>query len=208
LWTGSCPCQPFSVSGKQQGFDDPRHLWPEFKRLIAERQPSVVFGEQSAAAARWLAVVRSDLETMGSPWRQSRWKPRARVRITSEIAIGLWPTTTTLSGGQTVPSGTSLSGITPDGKKRQVTLQNVVLSLWSTLRASDGEKGGPNMSFGAGGSPLPSQVFAAGNMSSAPMENGGRSLHPEFAGWEMGYPPEWISCADSGTQLTPAPLPK
>ncbi|MGO7452004.1 DNA cytosine methyltransferase [Rhizobium ruizarguesonis] len=64
-WTGSCPCQPFSVSGKQEGFDDPRHLWPEFKRLIAERQPSVVFGEQSAAAARWLALVRSDLEAMG-----------------------------------------------------------------------------------------------------------------------------------------------
>lgn len=65
LWTGSCPCQPFYVSGKREGFDDPRHLWPEFKRLIAERQPSVVFGEQSAAAARWLALVRSDLEAMG-----------------------------------------------------------------------------------------------------------------------------------------------
>lgn len=65
LWTGSCPCQPFSVSGKREGFNDPRHLWPEFKRLIAERQPSVIFGEQSAAAAGWLALVRSDLETMG-----------------------------------------------------------------------------------------------------------------------------------------------
>ncbi|NNH46019.1 DNA cytosine methyltransferase [Rhizobium laguerreae] len=65
LWTGSCPCQPFSVSGKREGFDDPRHLWPEFKRLIAERQPSVVFGEQSAAAASWLALVRSDLEALG-----------------------------------------------------------------------------------------------------------------------------------------------
>ncbi|SCX26015.1 Modification methylase HhaI [Agrobacterium sp. DSM 25558] len=65
LWTGSCPCQPFSVSGKREGFNDPRHLWPEFKRLMAERQPSVIFGEQSAAAAGWLALVRSDLETMG-----------------------------------------------------------------------------------------------------------------------------------------------
>ncbi len=65
LWTGSCPCQPFSVSGKREGFDDPRHLWPEFKRLIAERQPPVVFGEQSAAASRWLALVRSDLEALG-----------------------------------------------------------------------------------------------------------------------------------------------
>lgn len=32
-------------------------------------------------------------------------------------------------------------------------------SPWSTPRASDGEKGGPNMSFGAGGTPLPAQAF-------------------------------------------------
>lgn len=31
-------------------------------------------------------------------------------------------------------------------------------ATWSTPRASDGEKGGPNMSFGAGGVPLPSQA--------------------------------------------------
>jgi DNA (cytosine-5)-methyltransferase 1 len=26
LWTGSCPCQPFSVAGSGGGFDDERHL--------------------------------------------------------------------------------------------------------------------------------------------------------------------------------------
>lgn len=31
-------------------------------------------------------------------------------------------------------------------------------SPWSTPRASDGEKGGPNMAFGAGGTPLPAQM--------------------------------------------------
>ena len=65
VWTGSCPCQPFSVAGKQRGFDDERHLWPEFRRLIAERRPPVVFGEQVAAAAAWLAGVRGDLEALG-----------------------------------------------------------------------------------------------------------------------------------------------
>jgi hypothetical protein len=30
--------------------------------------------------------------------------------------------------------------------------------MWSTIRASDGEKGGPNMAFGAGGQPLPAQA--------------------------------------------------
>jgi DNA (cytosine-5)-methyltransferase 1 len=67
VWTGSCPCQPFSVAGKQGGTADKRHLWPEFFRLIAERKPPVVFGEQVASKAGrgWLAGVRADLEGMG-----------------------------------------------------------------------------------------------------------------------------------------------
>jgi DNA (cytosine-5)-methyltransferase 1 len=64
-WTGSCPCQPFSVAGKQAGLADPRHLWPEFRRLIEECDPPVVFGEQVAAATDWLRIVRSDLEALG-----------------------------------------------------------------------------------------------------------------------------------------------
>ncbi|MGO7452003.1 DNA cytosine methyltransferase [Rhizobium ruizarguesonis] len=64
VWTGSCPCQPFSSIGARKGFDDERHLWPEFKRLIQERRPAVIFGEQSANAAEWLRLVRSDLEAM------------------------------------------------------------------------------------------------------------------------------------------------
>jgi len=64
VWTGSCPCQPFSAAGKGLGEKDPRHLWPEFRRLIAECRPATVFGEQVAAAAgrQWLARVRADLE--------------------------------------------------------------------------------------------------------------------------------------------------
>lgn len=35
VWTGSCPCQPFSTAGKRAGFADERHLWPAWYRLIA-----------------------------------------------------------------------------------------------------------------------------------------------------------------------------
>lgn len=66
-WTGSCPCQPFSQAGKQLGEQDERHLWPEFRRLIAECEPPIVFGEQVASKAgrAWLAGVRADLEALG-----------------------------------------------------------------------------------------------------------------------------------------------
>ena len=65
VWTGSCPCQPFSAAGKKEGFSDPRHLWPVWKKLIVQCRPAVVFGEQVAAASQWLNLVRGDLEEMG-----------------------------------------------------------------------------------------------------------------------------------------------
>lgn len=66
VWTGSCPCQPFSAAGKGLGEQDPRHLWPVFKRGIEIARPSIVFGEQVASADGrvWLSRVRSDLEAM------------------------------------------------------------------------------------------------------------------------------------------------
>lgn len=67
VWTGSCPCQPFSAAGKRQGFNDPRHLWPDFFRLIAKCKPPTVFGEQVASkdGRLWLAGIRLDLEILG-----------------------------------------------------------------------------------------------------------------------------------------------
>ncbi len=67
LWTGSCPCQPFSVAGKGAGQDDPRHLWPDFFRLVRSARPPVVMGEQVAGAAGygWLDGVVADLAGEG-----------------------------------------------------------------------------------------------------------------------------------------------
>ena len=67
IWTGSCPCQPFSAAGKGAGFADERHLWPAFHHLIRQRRPSRVFGEQVASAdgLGWLDLVRTDLEGEG-----------------------------------------------------------------------------------------------------------------------------------------------
>ena len=67
VWTGSCPCQPFSAAGKGDGFADERHLWPHFFHLISECRPQHVFGEQVAAgnANAWFDLVQTDLEGMG-----------------------------------------------------------------------------------------------------------------------------------------------
>lgn len=66
LWTGSCPCQPFSAAGKRKGTDDERHLWPVFRDLIAQCRPPIVLGEQVASSdgRNWLAAVRSDMEAL------------------------------------------------------------------------------------------------------------------------------------------------
>ena len=67
VWTGSCPCQPFSIAGKGTGTSDKRHLWPIWRELIAECRPSVIFGEQTSSklGREWLSGVRSDLEALG-----------------------------------------------------------------------------------------------------------------------------------------------
>ncbi len=69
VWTGSCPCQPYSVGSadRAQGQDDARHLWPAFYRLISQRAPRVVFGEQVPSAVRWgwWDEVAVDLEAVG-----------------------------------------------------------------------------------------------------------------------------------------------
>ena len=39
------PCQPFSVAGKRQGTDDPRHLWPHIARIVQAVEPLWCFFE-------------------------------------------------------------------------------------------------------------------------------------------------------------------
>lgn len=67
VWTGSCPCQPFSAAGKGKGFADERHLWPAWFHIIEQSRPDTIFGEQVEAAIKhdWLDLVRSDLEGIG-----------------------------------------------------------------------------------------------------------------------------------------------
>lgn len=69
VWTGSCPCQPFSTVGRRDGFADQRHLWPHWFHLIERAKPKAVpvFGEQVASkdGLAWIELVHADLEGTG-----------------------------------------------------------------------------------------------------------------------------------------------
>ncbi|KLU15578.1 DNA cytosine methyltransferase [Xenorhabdus griffiniae] len=67
VWTGSCPCQPFSAAGKRSGFTDERHLWPYFHYLIGQCRPGIIFGEQVASkdGLAWFDLVQADLAGTG-----------------------------------------------------------------------------------------------------------------------------------------------
>jgi len=64
VWTGSCPCQPFSGAGNRKGMADERHLWPHWFHLIQECRPATVFGEQVASkdGLGWIDLVQADME--------------------------------------------------------------------------------------------------------------------------------------------------
>lgn len=67
VWTGSCPCQPFSAAGGRTGFADERHLWPHWHHLIRECRPATILGEQAASTGgiAWLDLVQDDMEEAG-----------------------------------------------------------------------------------------------------------------------------------------------
>lgn len=95
IWTGSCPCPPFSVAGKKAACPkchfpgiipcprrdayfhcarcshywpyDERHLFPTWRKLIEQCRPPIVFGEQVSGTGgkAWLTVVRASLEMLG-----------------------------------------------------------------------------------------------------------------------------------------------
>lgn len=70
ILTGSWPCQPFSVAGKQTGTNDERYLWGEAFRAIREIKPRWFVGENVPGFASWdggmeLEKVLNDLESEG-----------------------------------------------------------------------------------------------------------------------------------------------
>jgi DNA (cytosine-5)-methyltransferase 1 len=66
ILTCGYPCQPFSVAGRKKGEKDPRHLWPEYFRLVKECRPTWVIGENVGGHIKLgLDTVLENLESQG-----------------------------------------------------------------------------------------------------------------------------------------------
>ena len=66
LLHGGYPCQPFSYAGLKGGAEDPRHLWPEFRRVIRLLRPRIIVAENVAGhLILGFDRVLSDLAEMG-----------------------------------------------------------------------------------------------------------------------------------------------
>lgn len=114
----------------------------------------------------------------------------------------MWPSPTLPSGGQTWPEGTTLEGMRPDGKKSQVTLNNVVTGLWPTATAQDGSRGLGTVRPTDTGIPLPQRIGLVLDGLSATTGKRG-VLNPAFPCWLMGYPIVWVFCGASAMQSLP-----
>jgi DNA (cytosine-5)-methyltransferase 1 len=169
VWTGSCPCQSFSDAGAGCGFDDPRHLWPEWFRLIAECRPPLVFGEQVEAAVRrgrrdqsWLDLISSDLGSAGYAFGAAVFPaayvgaPHLRERlyfVADCDGISNTPQCQPLRNGMVDDFWAGADWVRcPDGKRRAVKpgVRPVV----------DGLPGGMDLLRGAGNAIVPQQAAA------------------------------------------------
>ena len=135
VWTGSCPCQPFSVGATDaaEGTGDERDLWPVFFTIIEQCSPARVFGEQVRNAITWgwwdraamdlegiqytvaAAVMRSDATGAKHERKRLYWvadagrsgrEGREQVQCVSEPA----PASLTIYGDPIARAGRALAG--------------------------------------------------------------------------------------------------
>ncbi len=146
VWTGSCPCQPFSAAGKGAGFTDERHLWPHFHWLIENCRPPVVFGEQVASkdGLGWLDLVQADLEGSGyasgavDTCAAGFGAPHIRQRL-------YW-----VGKGWNTPRASDGSNGGPNQAGGALT-SDAALASWVTRFAGlEGQRGGHSSTFGHG----------------------------------------------------------
>ncbi len=183
IYTGSCPCQPFSVAGQKQrkkGVKDERHLWPFFGNLISKCAPAIVVGEQveAAIAHHWLDIVADDLENLGYACGAAVIPAASLGALTCEAdSIGpgysmSWYMDLPKSNWRTPAVTDSVGGIPLQAINDPENFKSMVKNEYLVRRA-----------YGATPNGEPARTGSSARMN------------PSHSRWLMGYPPEWDVCA-------------
>ena len=216
VWTGSCPCQPFSTAGKGRGYADERHLWPIFFKLVAECRPPVVVGEQVASAAGrgWLAAVRADLEELGyavgaadlcaagvgAPHiRQRLYWGAVGVADHHGVGLGPWARGPRDASGRADPDGLRSDGGVgdADGKRRH--------ELDPLLRPASSGRDARAVPQAPGAGRRLVESDHPRLEGRAPAGSGGHGRAPRSPGLDAWRDHGWVECADGRSRPT-APL--
>lgn len=181
-WRTSLDCSQPNLDGSLGAFCG---TWPRAGTMrngtVFQRLPLV---PRTSATASGLLPTPSAVDSGAYFNRSDSEGAVLRPTLGAMAKHGLWPTPNVPNGGRQPKGGMSRTGMTPDGKKRQVGLHNAV--KWRTPRANDW-KGGVTGAKGSKWSPsdyfLPDQVNQL-----TPGQ-----LNPTWVEWLMGYPAEWTA---------------
>ncbi len=206
ILVGGYPCQPFSVAGKRGGDTDPRHLWPEFARLIRVLRPSVVVAENVAGHLRLgFHGVLADLASLGM---DVRWgvvrasdvgAPHQRARL---FVVATDPGRERLERGRRAdaleaagdgdgwakPSRHRTSSPDPDRQGREGVRTEPETRDETPVAHRDRASRQPD--WGAYGPAVARWESILGRVAPRPTDDRGR-LMPEFVEWMMGFPTGW-----------------